>query len=472
MLNSSTRIYCSCAAKTTYEQVLDNPERYHDIHSLSFCPSCQTPKCKYCYQTDVFHKYCSSCMTDYSDTSDVHCTKNCFVCPECNNMLAITVRDETKDGETGKQFTFTCSICDYHYITDIITKPKSIFNIIRSEASRTEHRRLFNRIFQMHNHRLNYELLYEDMLKKLKRGQRYKGMKIDVVRKLKQMELEVPGEDGNIDELKLLLESNDPEFVQDDEDVVIRFDTETVFNYSVNSGLPLTRRFPIPKRLTSRNILKCIDCSTRLLTPSSELLSTKFVDRWNANEYIPLITASPLINQKLPDFVEVGTSYKFLLNIVNPLPHLVDISLSCPFEYDIGQSKIQASIPISNLKIGAYDSKDHPIRSIPTPYLTKETKVSRAELVMRLGRLNGQRFADSSMDYMETLVDQNDNWGLVPFEITVKDAKEHCEFLVPIYLSIQSRLPESIKALGLRKAQVKLGVWQVINIGNFLVKNI
>lgn len=390
-------------------------------------------------------------------------------------MLAISVKDDTLDGVSGKRFTFKCGFCEYQHATQVITKPKPILAIVREEYQReNDHHRLFQAAKDMYANKLNYEVLQEQLVRDLGAGKKFKGASLDVIQKLKKMNLSVPLDDNfsEIDRIKMELESNQPESLDEegDEKESVFGDPGqvsglTMFKPSLNSNLPSTdQQYPIPKLLTSRYSLKCCDCNHDLLVPTDELLSTKFLTKWNANDHLPLVTISPLINQKFPQVFESGLN-TFLINIVNPLPFLVGLNVSVPSEVEINGTRIQSTIPQSNIRIGGYNSKDHPIRGIPTPYLTNETRVSRAELVMRLGKLNTARNNDTSIDMLESLIEKSDNWYLLPIEIIV-ESPPVTSLKVPIFVTLQSKLPDAMRKLELSKRELSFGYWTVVTLAS------
>ncbi|EGV66377.1 hypothetical protein CANTEDRAFT_100540 [Yamadazyma tenuis ATCC 10573] len=481
---ANSHIYCSCSSRqATYTEVIENSKRCHSIHDLSFCPSCQVPKCKYCIQSQMTKKFCANCMRDYSNTDAIHCS-NCSTCPLCASMLTVSLSDREVNGVVGKEFNFVCTGCDFVYGTDVITKPKSIFDIVKSEYHESnELSSLFSTSIELYKNRAKLEILNAQLVKDIKKGHKYKGASIDLIKKLEQMDLTVPEQNdfSQLDKLQLLLSSIKPEPIDEYEDVAQIDNQRIIKNQQMHSNVslfstymnnnivrPPASMFPNPMCLTSRNAQRCCDCSHNLLVPSDDLLSTKFEEKWNANDYLPILGVSPIINKEFQENLVSGKSYTFLVNIINPLPFSVDINLSVPHEYQSDSASINATIPVSDIKIGGLHPKDHIIRGIPTPYLTRETKLSRAELVMRLGKLNSNRNADTSLDVTDSLVDRNDNWCSIPLEVSIGSKPTMLGALkIPIFLTLQSRLPEIIKEKGLSKKTLSCGVWYVVNLGEF-----
>lgn len=397
-------------------------------------------------------------------------------------MLLIAVNDETRNGVAGKQFDFKCGMCEYCYSTEVITKPKSLLNIIKEEYNtNNSFHDAFLALRTLYQDKLHHEALNEQMVKDLNHGKKYKGVPLDVIQKLKQFNVSAPLDESinDLDKLKLKLESNSPITLDEEEDAAEVSRRMSRMLTSVDSNLDIfkatmlrTQLVPIPKQLTSRNTLKCCDCNHDLLVPSDELLSTKFLTKWNANEYLPSLTISPLINHKFPESFESGKLYFMLMNIVNPLPFLATLNISIPSEFGGGSDfSVQATIAESSIKVGGYNSKDHPIRAIPTPYLTQNTKVSRAELIMRLGKINSNNNHDVSVDVMESLVEKSDNWYLVPLELTLQSLvpKRIDDLKIPVFATVNSRIPEIMKQLGLSKGELSFGYWTIIDLGSISV---
>lgn len=491
----NSKIFCPCGPGTIdFQQVITDADlRSHNINDLSFCPSCQIPKCQYCYRSVMVKKYCSSCTVDYTRTNEIHCGKNCFTCPHCTSMLAVSVKDEIAEGVPGKKFDFECGFCKYKYSTDVITKPKPILSIIKGEYSRDNSLLdYFDATKSMFKHQLNYSYLHEQLIEDLSAGKKYKGVPLEVVHKLKQLNLSVPLDENfnQIDKIALLLESNTPDALDEDEDLLNVTNTYnqhnptepernnpkennpmglTMFRADINNSInpKWVRQYPIPKPLTSQSCLRCCDCNHELLVPTDDLLSTKFSIKWNANDYLPLLTMSPLINQGFPNTFVSGTLYTFLIHIINPLPFLVSLNVSIPSVLQIDDVSIHNTIPVSSVRIGGYNPKDHIIRGIPTAYLTRDTKVSRAELIMRVGKINSNKDNDTSIDLLESLIEKSDNWYLLPIEIVLNSlaVKSIDSLKIPVFVTLNSKIPESMKQLGLSKKELSFGFWTVIDLG-------
>lgn len=493
MLNIGTQswVYCPCSTQIDYNDVIGNPSKYNSINELSFCPSCQDVRCKYCYQREYTMKYCSSCMTDYTTTKEVHCTRNCFVCPQCESMLSVSVSNKIVDSQSGKQFTFQCVTCDYHYDSEIILKPKSVYNIVKEEYQ-SYNTSFFNDIRTYYKHKMNYDTLSHQLTKDIAKGKYNKKLSVskDIMNRLKHMNINSMDDLLiEIDKLKLTIDQTKPQPFNDNGDIeaakrvllkesmdittnLLPHTGTTIFKPKLNTSLVNSpKQFPVPKVLCGRTSIKCTKCHHDLLIPNEEMLSTKFNTKFNANEFLPLITITPKLREQFPSCLEPEKHYIMLLNLVNPMPYSTKVKLSTPSSFNLKDNcTVHVTLPVTHLRIGGHISKDHPIKTIPTPYLTQETKISRTELVMRLGKLNENRSNDTSTDFIESLVEFSHNWYLVPIEIGVTKASHSVQdFKIPIYCSIQCSLPESIKSLGLSKPELSFGYWCVVNLGSFTI---
>lgn len=455
-------VYCSCSQRETdYQRILDQPLRIHDLNSLLFCPSCQSPKCKYCYQTQYIKKYCINCTTDYSTTNELICNRKCFTCPECDSMLSIVVLDNNG----GKVFKFNCGFCSYTYTTQIILKPRSIYNIIKNEY-RTDNINydFFNKIVKMHKYKLNYEILNDQIVRQVKNKSLSSTSK-DLLTRLEKQGLD-PSDDSNIlelDKILHILSTSSPLNIshQSASTYTGLYKTGiTLFNtqdFNIGNG----KKFPVPKRLVTRDSIKCCDCNQILQYPSEEPITSKtiskFVTKFYANEFMPALTLTPLVGSEFLQPFENNIQYTFLVNVINPLSLSCHITLSCPESYKIKATDIQVIIPKRDLILGPYHTGDHPIRSIPTAHLTNATRISRAELSIRKSKMS---IDNEDGDDTLSLVQQNDNWGCLPIKLTFKGSLPN--LMIPIYVNIKSKLPNEISTLGLSKKELSFGYWVIL----------
>lgn len=313
---------------------------------------------------------------------------------------------------------------------------------------------------------------------------------------------------------------SDPVSIQDSS--VARVKSLTVLN-------PPTRPdFPVLKKLTLKKSLKCIDCNTYLLlqstAPGQLPTVNKFLVKFNAIDYMPSIKVSA-VNAKLPDSTgtfKLGGQYNYLINIMNPLPFEIKVHLSTvpfiPAQFITNsvtnhtpKLKINLTLPESRFKIKPTPSKA-PIKSIPTSFLTKNTLISRSELTMRLDR---SLFTDQDTENLSSLVDLGNNWLQAPINLFVEQDLEEINYpedpmttqypkekvsspevvsspeevsvqgtpdcsdqniyeldgvyniRIPIYITVTSQLPDSIRKLNFSKKELSYGYWNVIDLGQY-----
>lgn len=487
----------------------------HAIGELFFCPTCMGHKCTACCQVKVENKYCSNCMTDYTESNEVTCTKNCFSCPLCDSGLAISAIDSRCDDKEGKIFKFKCLYCEYQYSTATIIRPKSLVNIVRSEKKTKDggYASLFAKFHENLVDKQSVMKLEKSQRKLKKNGPRLSG---EVLQKLKDLELSnladsMKGSSDQIEVLKSRINQNGPVTIDEHQDLENASQISTMYNldsfvkleqqtkygnfYStINNGSLISiqnkisnpkaaDQVPVPKKLVSKKSYTCLNCRHVLLMPHKEPSLIKILTKWNAIDFLPILRISSLINKEYPKSIKLGKLYDLLINVINPLPVDIDMvittmpQVSLEFLSD-SLLNLQVALPVSHMKIGRHKQKRDPnaiIKSIPTPFITKNTKLSRTELIMRLGKLSSTRSSsDDSLEVSDINVDRGDNWCLIPFNINFESSNLQQSLInikVPFYITIKSRVPESIQNLNLPNLHLSYGFWTVINFGDFLIES-
>lgn len=70
---------------------------YHQLASLYFCEECDAIKCPRCVTEEVACYYCPNCLFEVPTASvkgeKNRCARNCFLCPQCSNTLAVVATD-------------------------------------------------------------------------------------------------------------------------------------------------------------------------------------------------------------------------------------------------------------------------------------------------------------------------------------------------------------------------------------------
>lgn len=100
---------------------------------LYFCHSCKQHRAPYQTYFKIESRFCSSCLTEFAKESKQYtCSRNCFVCPECDSGLKITLKDHDRGA---KSFKFRCTSCPYIFQTSIIRLPKPLYDIIENDKN-------------------------------------------------------------------------------------------------------------------------------------------------------------------------------------------------------------------------------------------------------------------------------------------------------------------------------------------------
>lgn len=492
---TNAAVLCSCTSVDVDETsklptaVVDSELHLGDVY---FCPSCQKIKCENCCNYGIECKYCPNCLANYSDSNDIVCTKNCFDCPLCDNTLSISVSDEKLNGKLGKLFKFTCLFCNYKYHTDVITKPKSLRNIIRGELKKSPFFQLYGRVQENLGDNSKLDSLSDATSTRAKAKPK---LSENILQRLKYMEMTNVQKDtfNEIDVLRNKLNTKNEGVTIDIELIDIEAAKTRSSCHIYEKNVSITRYLkqnqtvntvPLSKPLMAKKSHRCGTCNTPLVVPAPDPLLLKFLCKWNAIDFVPNVIVSNVIDKSYPTTLRSNHLQSFIINIINPLLHDLKVSMSIlsklPQKFISSQNySVQLSLPVTEVTVGSEYDKTSIIKSIPTPLLTKATKQSRAELLMRLGKLNTSNKSispDDSLDIETTLIERGNNWVLLPFSIVctrldvdTAPKDETIELKVPFYIIVESKLPESIKALGQSKRGLKYGFWTVVNLGNFTI---
>jgi len=453
-------------------------------------------------------------MTDYTDSNEVVCTKNCFSCPLCDGVLAISAIDSRYGEKDGKIFRFKCLYCEYQYNTATILKPRSLVNIIRSEKKSRDggYASLFSKFHE--------NLVDQQSLIKLEGNQQKVKKNVprlsnEVLQKFKDLELtnladSMKDKSDEVNLIRRKIDLNDPIVLDERQDLsnasqiasknslksFVKLDQQSKYGnfYStINNGSVMSiqnkflspeaaKQVPIPKMLSSKKSYKCLKCQQILLMPHKEPSLVKLLTKWNATDFLPMLRISGLINKEYPKSLQVGKLYDLLINIINPLPVDIDMVITTmpqvsPEFLSDSLLNLQVALPVSHVKIGAHQQKKDTssiIKSIPTPFLTKGTKISRTELIMRLGKLNSHNSSNDSLELSDITVDKGDNWCLVPFNINVESSNLQNSLIdikIPFYITTKSKVPQSIQNLTLTNLHLSYGFWAILDFGSFLIES-
>lgn len=485
----------------------------HDLSNLFFCPKCMEHKCKERCQVNVESKFCSNCMSDLSETKETVCTKNCFSCPLCDAGLAISAIHSRCDDKDGKVFKFKCFHCDYRYSTATILKPRSLASIIRSEKKQKDNgfTQLFVKLYDNYVNKQNLMKIEKNQDRRRKNVPHLTSEMLQKFRDLNLANLTDSVKDSSDEVLVLInkIDKCEPMTFDENQDLensskvsrihklndfanLDRQAKNSSFNSTLNNGSLLglqdkllnsesPSQVPVPKKLTSKKSYRCLTCQQILLMPNKEPALIKFSNKWNAIDFTPSMKVSSLINMEYPKVLQSENLYNVLLNIINPLKSELDMVISTipkiPLEL-VGSSQVNIALPVSHIVIGGSSHKKDPnsiIKSIPTPFLSKETKLSRAELIIRLGKLNSiQNSTGDSLEMSDINIDQGANWCLIPVSFHVESFQQLQRLVnikVPFYIVVKSKLPDSLQELRVLNLHLSYGYWTVIDFGSFLVQN-
>ncbi|KAJ7079756.1 dynactin subunit 4 [Mycena belliarum] len=84
---------------------------FHSLHTLFFCEECDAVRCNRCVSIEVSGYYCPNCLFEVPSASvraeknrspmfsGVACARNCFMCPNCRNTLAVVPSDPPDNGD-------------------------------------------------------------------------------------------------------------------------------------------------------------------------------------------------------------------------------------------------------------------------------------------------------------------------------------------------------------------------------------
>lgn len=440
MLFDTSRYVCLCGDTSTDPAtklpLLLAPSNMHHLGDLYFCPTCQNLKCVHCCSVAVECKYCVNCMTDYSDQKGaVRCSKNCFECPNCMSPLPISVEDTITDDVKGKRFTFACVSCDYNYKTQVITKPAALKTIIRSENPIA-----FTNLFERYSLLHKLALLQEKSLAP-------RQLNLTVLARMRAMDIHQPkdhlDETDNI--VQKLAEKN-----------AVEIDLENDFDITGPKLLPLGRH------LTAKLSYQCDTCRTPLLVPVADHRLMKIITKMFASDIVPVITAKvdrPSVLNFGP-----GSETQCKMNIINNTELSISVTVSIPSQlpplFMNNNATMSISFPFTHFSVQGRRDKLAIIDTIPSPYLTSNTKTARAEQLMRAARRETQKRESEGQEFKEI----GANWVSVDFSVSVARETPHSiNPNIPFYITIESKLPESWKSIANRRG-LKYGFWIVCRV--------
>lgn len=125
----SVHVQCPCSSTNAIALVeppsLAATYSYHPLASLYFCEECDAIKCPRCVTQEIACFYCPNCLFEVPTASvkgeKNRCARNCFVCPQCTNTLAVVATDPETSADpsqpaasTGEApYYLACSACKW-----------------------------------------------------------------------------------------------------------------------------------------------------------------------------------------------------------------------------------------------------------------------------------------------------------------------------------------------------------------------
>lgn len=422
MLCDSTRYICSCHYDSA--KSLDNNGDFSassHLGALFFCPKCQDLRCEECSEVSVKSKYCTRCMTDYTDNvGQTRCLRNCFECPSCYSPVDVKGKDEVGEEGKGKRFFFKCVYCPFQYQTKLITRPSSLVQILKREST-DQHAKVVAKYTAMY--KLNNKPQGQKHTINRPETKRLEAMKIKQVNLADDQELE-----------KTIAESGPLDIMGPTPEHLLQ-----------PRGTPLATKVKI----------RCSSCHEELLSPVTDIKLIKVLSKQYASDILPTLTAS--YTSQSPTS-ESDTDIPCSLSIVNNLPSSINVVISIygRIPASLTNDHVAMSLPISSVSIGGKREKAEIIQTIPTVLLGSNTKASQAEQVMRSGK--------TAQETGET-VDQGSNWATIPFTLSFEEGQTppKAPIQVPFHVEVETRLPDAWKLLSSKRG-LRYKFWAVSQI--------
>lgn len=484
------------------------------LPNLLFCPGCQAVRCDKCVVGHIEARFCSFCLHNYSSGHENACSRTCFTCPICCSALGLSVKDDLdKNGLAGKRFLFKCHCCDFTYATEVVVRPRALASIVRSEGRRADSTETAFAELQK-----RYEKAGEGAREPLQKGHRSPNKDQRLSRNttsvtnsfqnvslspLEQLSPSLSERRAQNLQLANLAPSKNPADPSDSfsslDETHDRLKAASIalkstlqdfpynFHYNVHNSALDSAHFhdfrpekpvqplPVPARLSTRRSYKCGQCNLPLEVPTGDPVLTKFLTRWNALDLVPRVVVAAEVGQPYPKVLHPGHLARFVVNVTNPLEHDIKVSISTNSTIETTPAtafSAHTTLPLTDFTItGAKDTKNV-VKTIPTSLLTQKTRLSRAEYIMRVGKA-ARVGPDDSLD-MDGQAEHGPGWVLVPFSVSVPHAAEQSSTAVHLtvlfYLTVETRLPDTVRALGLSKKGLKYGFWAVVGLGPFSVE--
>ncbi|KAF7298798.1 hypothetical protein MIND_00827400 [Mycena indigotica] len=103
---ASVHYHCPCLSQSTLPpppHLPSSSHSFHPLHTLFFCEECDAVRCNRCVSVEVSGYYCPNCLFEVPSASvraeKNRCARNCFMCPNCRNTLAVVPSDPPDAGD-------------------------------------------------------------------------------------------------------------------------------------------------------------------------------------------------------------------------------------------------------------------------------------------------------------------------------------------------------------------------------------
>lgn len=487
----------------------------HRLPDLYFCKDCRATRCINCSKMDIITKYCATCLTDYTSTSDTRCRKNCVECPICKAALSVIQESQEKNEHGTRNIKLVCKGCEYQYRIEIKGKIRSLAAALRSERVK-KNAALGEQVRKV---RATFESRYksEQLLLQQKgdmQGPQLPALSLEMQRRLQAMGLRTPqstneGADDKPQDVRPQLEENSGTLQEDEAtgaEKISRYKSMRDFltlDQQMSDGSYNTcrggdsftevlsrllshehgggsedheaKQMPLPKKLSSKKSYRCLYCERILSESSREKILARMKELSSAVDILPTTKVSSIINQPYPTKLHKNLSHTFLVHIINSLNTEVEVSISTTSEIaapftSSSRSRLSVSIPSFPMRIdGKGDLKDPEavVKSIPTAFLTSGTKWSRTELSSRLEKLNRNENTAIREPNYDMGLEYGHGWLLFPLKVTTtawEDGEHQCSIRVPLSISVKP-IP-SDKEAGILEG---FRHWALLNLGDFLI---
>lgn len=291
------------------------------LEELYFCDDCHVQRCPRCVMEEIVSIFCPNCLFEVPSkvgSSESHCPRNCFACPQCQAALQ-TVQDPT--GE----YKLRCTYCRWSTsaVGLVLNKPTGIANQIESQR---ENRQLssFEKAKSIFEKRQHVEKETESG-RILRRYRMAMGHSSDMD-KIVDTSLSLFEAEQDVDITALLANS--------------KLDHVTTMRERTlqNTGNPVFTHdlLPLRTRLRTKRTKRCRQCRYLLVKPDPKPLSINFRSRRYAVRVLPTMS----LHRSKTTMLSPGITSQWILRLSNPLPEKCSYSLATASRTEDGDSVV------------------------------------------------------------------------------------------------------------------------------------